>query len=213
MKHGSLEKAEKLRTKKMVKTNNERYGGNAATCDPKVRKKVKLTVREKYGVDNVSQSPEVMRKIIESTGNKLYARKSTIVAGTKYEALQGYEPDFLKWFYKHYKRKPEAHSVSIPYRHAGKKRRYHPDFAVGKTLIEVKSVYTAGLCKGRLEGYGSYTTMKAKFRGALIEGYRIYLVVWLPELKTAFVHKGALPSREELKRKFKAWRATQTRAP
>jgi hypothetical protein len=206
-KYGSLERYEKIRARKMVKTNNLRYGGNCSTCDPKVRRKVKATVRERYGVDNVSQSPEIMAKIIAATGNRLYERKSVRVKGRLYENLQGYEPAFVKWYHKQVGRPAlKTHCVSVPYKHAGKQRYFHPDFEVEgeNVLIEVKSVYTAGLCTNS-GGYGSYTVTKAKFQGAVNVGYRIYLAIWNERIDAWFIREGSLPAKKLLKAEYDSW--------
>lgn len=213
--HGSLGEAERKRAEKMMATNQLLYGGNAATCSKKVRAKVVATNLERRGIRNVSQDPEVMEKIVASTGAKRFKRKSITIRGQTLENLQGYEPMALHWLYKvrKVKHRVEKAKVSIPYRHAGKNRCYHPDFAVKNTnvLIEVKSAYTAGMM-GKVGVYGSYTTTKAKMLGAASAGYTIYMLIWHPGLQDCFVWKGPLPSKKELKADYKKWISLGTAA-
>ena len=55
---------------KRIKTNKEKYGGNAPLCDENVRNKMLETNIRKYGVYNVFQNEDVKSQIIETNIRK-----------------------------------------------------------------------------------------------------------------------------------------------
>lgn len=60
-KYGSLEHFYKLQAKKRLPTVQKRYGGNAPTCDPKVKEKVRNTVLKRWGTTLMYQNAQKFR--------------------------------------------------------------------------------------------------------------------------------------------------------
>lgn len=214
-KHGSLEKAEKVRAAKMIETNMERYGGPAATCNEEVRKKVEQTNLQRRGVTNPSKDPGVMQKIQESWKN----RKEITVNGKTFTGLQGYEPQAIKWLVsKGIKtNKISRPRVAIPYEFDDEEKHYHPDLMVKQNgtniLVEIKSVYTSSIFEDtpKSHNFGNYRMMRAKINACVEEGYETRLVI--VHGGDCFVWKNELPkNRKIVARAFKKWLKDLSRA-
>ena len=210
IKYGSLQEATRKRIAKFKATSTHRYGGNSPMCSPAVQAKTIETNMRKRGVPNVSQDPTVMEKIVANTSWKRFSAKALFINGNHYSTLQGYEPDFLKWFYDTERNTQVliSHGLSIPYTYKKQKKYYHVDFHVKDepTILEIKSEYTTNLLKAKMPGAGSASAMRAKFKAAISQGYNIYLAIWFPTLNDCFVRKGLLPSQAQLAREVTQWK-------
>lgn len=221
-KHGSLEAARNKASSKRIQTNQARYGGNAPTCDPKVRAKVRRTNQRRRGVDNPSHDPEVLHKIRTAQRKS----KSIKINGVVFDGLQGYEPQVITWLCTEKGIKPSQIRQpvkSIAYELQGKSRKYLPDLVIERkghpqVVLEVKSDYTACLVKDIPEshGWGTYEELRAKVNACAHKGVKICLVI--PLFKSSqfigcFVWKGELPRnrrvvyREYSKQKLQAQQA------
>lgn len=207
-KHGTVEKAHKLRAAKMVKTNIKRYGGPAATCSEEIKAKVVATNYARRGVSNPSKDPEVMQRINESWKK----RKELILKGKLFTGLQGYEPQALTWMVSEAGVKVSSikrPTFAVAYSLRGIQHVYHPDFYVEqagkKILVEVKSIYTAAILKDTSaeHGHGEYARVRAKINACVALGYETRLLIW--DKNTCFVWKNKLPrDRTRVLKKFYA---------
>ena len=207
-KHGSVEKAHRIRAARMVETNLARYGGPAATCSEEVRAKVVATNYARRGVSNPSKDPEVMKRINESWKK----RKEIVLKGKRFTGLQGYEPQALEWMVKHAGIRVKNISrpaFAVTYKLRGVEHVYHPDFYIEQNdkqvVVEVKSIYTAALAKDAVasHGHGEYAKVRAKINACVALGYDVRLLIW--HKGTCFVWKNKLPlDRRKVLRKFYA---------
>lgn len=125
----------------------ERYQ-NAAWVR-KVTEKTKATKIERYGDD---WNGAAIKAMIQAR----YKVKKVVLQGITHSVL-GYEPVAIKWLVEKGVKESAIHPnpQTVPYQDPVNKRnrQYHPDIEVrtrrGKTLVEVKSTYTAGLTKGK----------------------------------------------------------------
>jgi len=96
----------------------------------------------------------------------------------KTEYIVGYEAHAIRWILKN-KRIPEsAINLSPPiftYTENEKTRRYIPDFQIGKNIVEVKSLATAGLQIGTK--FASFSNLKRKARSVKRAGYKFILMI------------------------------------
>ena len=68
----------------------------------------------------------------------------------------------------------------VPYVFEGKSRRYFPDLQYGNTLIEVKSVYTAGITGwSASSNYRGFRMLKAKALACINLGYQFRLMLFV----------------------------------
>ena len=148
-KHGSLEKASKVRTKHRSKTMVERYG-----------------------VPHALQNPDSFDKMVSSS-----YKTRTIEIGNKTKKLQGYEPEALELVRKDYKLRYNqircgvgANVPKISYTYKGVSRIYHPDMYIPSLnlIVEVKSDYTYKVSRRQNQ---------AKKRACLKAGYKFDLYV------------------------------------
>lgn len=206
-KYGSLDAFYKIQAKKRLPTVQKRYGGNAPTCHPKVKEKVRNTLRKHYGVDTPMQSPTIVAKLARV---QQHAHKTVTVEGKVFKNLQGAEPFFLTWFAKNAK----IYSINdifkgglhIEYTYKGEQHMYYPDFVIPKAgiVIEVKSPYTTGYNKiGKVY---DYYKNKAKSHATVQNGYKyIFAVCDYETKKDVFLWKGRLPGRKVFKEKLDTW--------
>ena len=113
--------------------------------------KCRDTCMERYGVTNVSKDPVIFERIM----NAVYRRKEYSLPSGKIVSLQGYEPSAIDYLLdqkvdKFLDRKIEEDDLSfgkdVPsfnyIDEDGVDRVYHPDFAIGRMIIEVKGDWT-----------------------------------------------------------------------
>ena len=74
---GNKECVKSVSVEKRIKTNKERYGGNAPSCSSEVRDKMVKTINDKYGVDKVYLIPGVKEKTIKSNKERYGAEWSS----------------------------------------------------------------------------------------------------------------------------------------
>jgi hypothetical protein len=139
--------------------------------------KCRDTCLERYGVDNVSKDPAIFEKIMRS----VYRRKEYTLPNGRVIALQGYEPQAIDYLLdqiedKFLQRKIEADEFrfgkdvpSFDYTdEEGVERVYHPDFAIGDMIIEVKGDWTLHSQKEK---------NIRKFQAVNERGYRLRLLL------------------------------------
>lgn len=104
-------------------------------------------------------------------------KTKTVKIGRKIYKLQGYEPYALRDLLIKYK-PSQIHTAlggklfRIPYKWGSKSHTYLPDFIVGNTIYEVKSVYTL------MPDYKSLSRNRAKARASIKSGYTFILWVY-----------------------------------
>lgn len=206
-KYGSLEKFYALQAKKRLPTVQKKYGGNAPTCNPAIKKKVKQTLMKHYGVDNPMHSPELVQKL---KATQCHRHITLSIHNKTFKDLQGDEPFFLKWFCtnaNHYTIKDIYEGgVYIHYNWNNKSRMYYPDFIIPKSgiVIEVKSDYTCGYKNiGRVYNYNKN---RAKSIATVNRGFRYLFAVCYPNKNKVFLWKGKLPSRKKFTQKLDEWK-------
>jgi hypothetical protein len=206
-KYGSLELYYATQAKKRLPTVQKKYGGNAPTCNPLIKQKVKNTLMKNYGVDNPMHSPEIIQKLKHT---QCHRHVTIRIQGKQFKDLQGDEPFFLQWFCKN----AEHHSINdiyescvyLRYHWNNKLRMYYPDFIIPKSsiIIEVKSDYTCGYKKVG-KGY-NYDKNRAKSIATVNRGFKYLFAVCYPEKNKVFLWKGKLPSREKFTQKLTEWK-------
>lgn len=67
--------------------------------------------------------------------------------------------------------KPKVFTYTL----GGKKRKYIPDFSIGKTIVEVKSMATAGLVSGTK--FASFESLKAKAKAVEESGHKFVIML------------------------------------
>ncbi|QRE00280.1 hypothetical protein [Burkholderia phage BCSR5] len=131
--------------RKKVKTCLKNYGVPQPQLSREIRKKSERTLMKRFGVRNPTQNAEVFLR-----GQRTrFGRKKVKVCGRTFH-VQGYEGHAIKFLVEGLGIDVKAVSTqcdSIEYWDSQQERHrvYHPDFAVGDLIIEVKSDYTAGL--------------------------------------------------------------------
>jgi hypothetical protein len=70
----------------------------------------------------------------------------------------------------------------ITYIFEGKSCQYFPDFMYGKTIVEVKSIHTAGLTTGKVN-YAGFRRLKAKAKATIEAGFSFRLMLLLGNTK------------------------------
>ena len=102
----------------------------------------------------------------------------------KTQYVVGYEAHAIRWLL-HNKNVPEAAiDLSPPiftYKERDKRKRYIPDFKVGRHIVEVKSLATAGLIPGTK--FASFSTLKRKARAVERAGYNFVLMLMAGETR------------------------------
>lgn len=153
-----------------------------------------------YLSDPFCKCPSCYPRTIVPSGNKRGGIfKTTKIGHQKVSGLQGYEPNVLHFMVKdlgfdqnliHKNPVGKRHLICIDYTFLGKSRKHYPDFVLGKdpttakTLVEVKSVFTAGLTelcrlhrKNLYRESKGYDILKAKARSAINQGYTYRVVI------------------------------------
>lgn len=203
-KYGSLETYYNMLAKKRLPTIQKRYGGNAATCDPEVRKKVRQTVLKRWGTTNVSKCPEIQERIVQGLKKHFTGR----ICGKYYHNLQGYEPKFIKWAVQHTKLSIDEiqnNCIFAKYTYKGKEHTYYPDLVVPKKriVIEVKSEATSGVYA--TTEYYDYNKNRAKAKAIVELGFHYAFALYSEHKKDWFIWKGKLPKRREFLSAYENW--------
>jgi hypothetical protein len=130
--------------------------------------------------------------------------------------VQGYEDIALRWLTQIKNVDPETIQgvgdvPAFSYSYKGKLRRYRPDFQVDDKIVEVKSLWTAGLIRSQAGFPDSFESLKRKYRVVTDSGYQFKLLLFKQEgecFYTAKIPKGWNKlSRKEFLRSL-AWEDT-----
>lgn len=115
-------------------------------------------------------------------------KRDSLIKGIRY-STQGYEHLALRWVLTHTTIKPNDiitdEKPIIKYYDVSKDkiRKYIPDFQIKKTIVEVKSTFTAGLLNGKVyydEPEIVWKRLKAKAKATLAAGYKFDLYLMKP---------------------------------
>lgn len=108
--------------------------------------------------------------------------KKVMIDGCEFE-VQGYEGIALEWIVSVLKvsakdiRSGRASVPRFKYRFSGKIRTYYPDFQIGGKIIEVKSLWTAGLADSAEDERVSLKKLQEKARAVIDAGYEFQLLL------------------------------------
>lgn len=130
---------------KCAETNLLLYGAKNPFQSEICKEKSRQTCFTKYGVFVAMHNEEIHERSIKNAKLK----KEYIMPNNEVIFVQGYEPQFLDWYFKNngkleditYNRKE---TPSFKYFFDGKDRVYYPDFYIksSNTIIEIKSTWT-----------------------------------------------------------------------
>lgn len=141
-----------------------------------IRKQQETSMRL-HGTLHQNQTKEARARIglaAQNTGYMKFRRKDLSIRGTNWTGLQGYEPQAIKYLVEVKGKQPstiaagDAIKVAFKYAYEGTYRTYHPDFAVGRTFVEVKSAWTLKFEREKT---------RAKLRAVRDAGYDVALMV------------------------------------
>lgn len=164
---------------KMKSTNRKRLGVPWPQQAKKVRKKSQQTMLQRYGAEFNSHVPETFKKILASS----YRTKTVKFKGVDIQ-LQGYEPQALNLLTTVI---PQLNPwmistlTSVPYVKDGTGHVYYPDFTIGNLVVEVKSIYTAGLSKRDAGNTEKRKALIRKLKASRRRGYDFLLLVMLED--------------------------------
>jgi len=108
------------------------------------------TLTKKESIQRTYTDENWVRNWISKCKQKSYSHKEYILPSNKVISIQGYEPQFLDYCFKHNVLNENDINFTaprIPYILDGKQRYYYPDFYIPKfnLIVEIKSDYTLSL--------------------------------------------------------------------
>ena len=214
---------------KIIKTNNDRYGGNSPMSSKKTQEKSKQTLLKNYGVDNPNKAPEIIKKRVESFKLGDYKKSFKKTSLEKYGVNHPWmnkeiHKKTIDFFYSNYKKRVESKIDSNKFKFIGFKKgistnlsfnckECNKDFDILTYQFYYRTNSKVSICtncfpiseNSSISQIEVYNFIKDNYKGEIISNCKTMINpyeidIYLPELKIGFEFNGVWWYSENFKK-------------